>query len=154
MRFFANSSHSNVVFVVSIFCRRKVLYWNIGKLLDCWPHSGFVCSEKKKCIMSKELSMITFFKVLPTLPEVIFKYVLQTYLQRFSHHLIDIQVPSYNQKMSWIGHLHDDIIWLQLPECFEVSYCIQDFSFVKSHSCVTQIYITKIAVKFMHSHFW
>ena len=26
-----------------------------------------------------------------------------------------------------IGHLHDDVIWLQLPECFERSYCIQHF---------------------------
>ena len=28
-----------------------------------------------------------------------------------------------------IGHLHDDVIWLQLPECFEASYCIQYFLF-------------------------
>ena len=26
-----------------------------------------------------------------------------------------------------IGHLHDDIIWLQLPECFEASYYIHYF---------------------------
>ena len=46
-----------------------------------------------------------------------------------------------------IRHLHDDVIWLQLPECFEASYCIQYFSFVKNRSCVTQIYITKITAK-------
>ena len=50
-----------------------------------------------------------------------------------------------------IGYLLD-VVWLQLhvrvPECFEASYCIQYlFSFVKNHSCVTQICITKIAVK-------
>ena len=28
-----------------------------------------------------------------------------------------------------MGHLHDGIIWLQLPECFEASYCIQYFFF-------------------------
>ena len=28
-----------------------------------------------------------------------------------------------------IGHLHDDAISLQLPECFEASYCIQYFFF-------------------------
>ena len=46
MRFFVISSHSNVVFVVSIFCHRKVPY-GIGKLLDCWPHSRF--GSEKKC---------------------------------------------------------------------------------------------------------
>ena len=28
-----------------------------------------------------------------------------------------------------IGYSHDDVIWLQLPECFETSYCIQQFFF-------------------------
>ena len=28
-----------------------------------------------------------------------------------------------------VGHLHDDVIWLQLPECFEASYCIRYFFF-------------------------
>ena len=28
-----------------------------------------------------------------------------------------------------MGHLHDDVIWLQVPECFEASYCIQYFFF-------------------------
>ena len=43
---------------------------------------------------------------------------------------------------------HDDVTWLQVPECFEASYCIQYFvSFVKNRSCVTQICITKIAAK-------
>ena len=26
-----------------------------------------------------------------------------------------------------MGHLPDDVIWLQVPECFEASYCIQYF---------------------------
>ena len=28
-----------------------------------------------------------------------------------------------------MGHLHNDVIWLQVPECFEASYCIQYFFF-------------------------
>ena len=39
-----------------------------------------------------------------------------------------------------IGHLHDDAISLQLPECFEASYCIQYFSFVKNRSCVIHLH--------------
>ena len=37
-----------------------------------------------------------------------------------------------------IGHLHDDVIWLQLPECFEASYCIQYFFFCENRSSVTK----------------
>ena len=36
---------------------------------------------------------------------------------------------NYQMRVDTIGHLHDDVIWLQVPECFEASYCIRYFFF-------------------------
>ena len=43
-----------------------------------------------------------------------------------------LQESGYDQGKSfsaWIGYSYNDVIWLQLPECFEASYCIQSFFF-------------------------
>ena len=42
-------------------------------------------------------------------------------------------------KWGVMGHLHDDVISLQVPECLEASYCIQYFFFCEGYICITQI---------------
>ena len=50
-----------------------------------------------------------------------------------------------------IGHLHDDIISLQLPECFETSYCVQYFFFFCEESLVRDTNLKNKDYSEMHS---
>ena len=62
----------------------------------------------------------------------VFKYILRELSPPYDvtkmgfYHLKKITRKKFISVLcSVIGHLHDDVIWIQVPDCFEGSYCIQ-----------------------------